>query len=286
MSWRRARPARAVGCRRPRLAGRAGACAAGAGARARGAPRPPSRSRRRSRGDGAACGADRAAAPRGAGAATAGAAAGSRPPAGPGRAGGGAPRSSALDQIGQRHQLAQVDPAQQRHLEVIARLHRRRGSRNSALVSTSNARIRSSAENRARERRAAARAPPRRRSPDRWRATDRSQRRSRSRVRRASSRTTEPQVVAGLDRAAGQLEHGAAHPRAATASAMSSSRSRRTRPSTVATSSAVIVVPGKGDHLVERALRVAHAAVAGARHQHQRRLVDLRSARRSAMARS
>ena len=52
------------------------------------------------------------------------------------------------------------------------------------------------------------------------------------------------------------------------------SRSRRTSPSTVATSSAVIVVAGKPDHLVERALRVAHAAVAGARDQHDRRLVD------------
>ena len=61
----------------------------------------------------------------------------------------------------------------------------------------------------------------------------------------------------------------------ATASAMSISKSRRTRPSTVETSSAEMVVPGEGDDLVERALRVAHAAVAGARQQRQRRGVEL-----------
>ena len=36
-----------------------------------------------------------------------------------------------------------------------------------------------------------------------------------------------------------------------------------------------MVVPGEGDDLIERALRVAHAAVAGARQQRQRRVVDL-----------
>ncbi len=56
---------------------------------------------------------------------------------------------------------------------------------------------------------------------------------------------------------------------------MSISRSRRTSPSTVATSSAASRVAGKRNHLVEGALRVAHAAVAGARDQHQRGVVHL-----------
>ena len=156
----------------------------------------------------------------------------------------------------------------------------------SALASRSNARSRSSRENRA------ASAVSRSRSPSASspiagaRRIDRQHHQVAHDARQLAA--DQPQVVARSRPRGRPARTRAAPSSSTTASIRSNSRSRPTSPSTVDDVVDGDRRPGERDHLIELALRVAHAAFGGARDQRQRRVGDLdlpRRRRSSAAAR-
>ena len=84
----------------------------------------------------------------------------------------------------------------------------------------------------------------------------------RSRARRPSSRSTGAQLVAALDSALGELEHCRRILTRHRRRHLDQQLRGATSPSTEATSSDGDGRAGKGDDLIEGALRVAHAALA------------------------
>ena len=179
--------------------------------------------------------------------------------------------ANAAEQFGERHQLAHVDPAQQRHLEVISRL---RGDPHVGLGFRED--IERAQQILARETRHERRHPIALRFGGNFRIGD--ARRIHGQDEEIANDTRQlahdgAKVVAELYR----LVPTARTPRLAVSSAtavtMSSTRSRPTSPSTVADIVYRDLLSGKRDDLIERALRIAHAAVGRAGHEQQRGIV-------------
>ena len=155
-----------------------------------------------------------------------------------------------LDEVGERRQLAQVNPAQQRHLEVIARLRR---AADLVLGAASAGRRRASGP---RARNCAASACIRSRSPSAAISGSFEARRIDPDDQQIAHQARQLAADDGAGRSrirrrAPASSNTAAPSSRATVSAMSNCRSRPMSPSTVVTSSAVTVVPGEREDLVE-----------------------------------